>query len=1277
MKKNRGCRNWFGLPYVSANVVYQRYDGGGNPVGLVTNLLNAGGAVTYTGNDFYSEYGDNSAIYPETAQPQFQTVEYDFWQPYSVNIYASYPDIYSLPGNPNWNATGMVIYGSETTNWTALPLMPVNLTGNLFFRLRSDISSDGSGLPDWWELEYFGHTGIDPYADPDGDGWNNLQEFQNGTSPTAFNTPPAPQGLTVSYNANNNTAAVNWLPSPGPVTGYTITDSAGNATNVSATATSFQNVVGASVGGYTVTADYAGGNSAASSVALHPSPPNYAFINGAHGYVNLVLYDPPADLSDVIIHRTSQQSTSYINGVLVKFWPVGSAANYPNDLADGDFDIPAASFTNGIAAIPAAQMFSFGSYNLTVQTIRSNGLSSAVWTGSYVYNNVFVDGRAQLKDNLRFRLRAASDNGPFEVFPTLEPTNYVYAGFYDSYSYFSPLQPFSENNYFRNFVFDANNLLTTNSTDNVYNGIEIAGALIGMPATGVFYAYPYDTIYYDDDSYFVDTDVALSSTPGWQADFSGFITTNGLPSAPASVLTASLSQYILPDYDAVTIGYSPASDQNFNGLNCLAQLAVVYTNNQFVYVTQSPGAAPLSEVMYLDYDQPDLQVADYYFARPGIDPLPEQGFNARPSPFSPTNTTPLMIAGVGQPMPQIAGYAKLAVTNGYSGVYGYLGQYFDKAYQITNGVVTTNSAGVLSPYGNFFATQPGAAALVTMPDVDTGQRGTNIVYAISLNMDANHDGNMDLSFNGTDATSQSQPYTFWANNNYDRWDYDGVFLTPEQDDLLTNGVADCNYTDFFGNRIIPDTRDLEDFARLWVCGVTSNLLAALPSGSTVTLSWGDVGSPNPGNPTIDLFQAADADGGIGYLTNETIATEQIDSAQAAYVGRVSPGQSIQLNANFFGSTWRGDHFIWCGVSNGTGGLILTIADASGNVLGQTTAYIQIQDIKNMYERWTVGDEPGVAPLANAIPATEGLSVGASAFEYTPPQNTNTPYILVVHGYNMAVWEKDTYAQTAFKRLYWQGYQGRFGAFNWPTFNNPFQFDASESQAWQSGLGLLNLLTKLNAEYPGNVYLLAHSMGNIVAGEALKEAETNYVVNTYIAAQGAVPAHCYDPTTATMGLTVDSGTPDRHAYYPTNGGACYFNGIGGASKYVNFFNQNDWALTIAWPLDQNAKPATGTLLGYSFSAPDSYYENFGFAQIYFPEDTYEIFSQIIQGRCNELGAQIDVGGPFKKGAVYQEIELDDSPYNFGGDHIFHSAEFRSDNAQRWQFWNQVLVQMGLN
>lgn len=45
----------------------------------------------------------------------------------------------------------------------------------------------GDGIPDWWKAKY---GVIDPNADPDGDGWSNLQEFLHGGNPTNDNRTP-------------------------------------------------------------------------------------------------------------------------------------------------------------------------------------------------------------------------------------------------------------------------------------------------------------------------------------------------------------------------------------------------------------------------------------------------------------------------------------------------------------------------------------------------------------------------------------------------------------------------------------------------------------------------------------------------------------------------------------------------------------------------------------------------------------------------------------------------------------------------------------------------------------------------------------------------------------------------------------------------------------------------------------------------------------------------------------------------------------------------------
>jgi hypothetical protein len=60
-------------------------------------------------------------------------------------------------------------------------------TTNLSLTLNTPmVDTDHNGLPDDWEMHYFGHLGVDPNADPDGDGVTNLQEYLNGTDPTDY-----------------------------------------------------------------------------------------------------------------------------------------------------------------------------------------------------------------------------------------------------------------------------------------------------------------------------------------------------------------------------------------------------------------------------------------------------------------------------------------------------------------------------------------------------------------------------------------------------------------------------------------------------------------------------------------------------------------------------------------------------------------------------------------------------------------------------------------------------------------------------------------------------------------------------------------------------------------------------------------------------------------------------------------------------------------------------------------------------------------------------------
>lgn len=322
-----------------------------------------------------------------------------------------------------------------------------------------------------------------------------------------------------------------------------------------------------------------------------------------------------------------------------------------------------------------------------------------------------------------------------------------------------------------------------------------------------------------------------------------------------------------------------------------------------------------------NFAAPALETVDYYFNsqtpafqyQAALPPLP-----GTPD-FSVKNTTPLLIAPLGQPY-TVAGWAKQAITNGYAGKFGYLEQYFDRAYRMSNGVATTNQTGLLSPYGEFFPTEPGPTALVTKPDLETGARGTAVVQVVKLQTDVDHNLQMDLSFAGPDNTSQARPMVWWLNT--DRDDF-GSGTNLDHDVWMPPGATTNDYS--FGQ--IRTMRNLEDFARLWICGMPT-----LPTNQdySVQIGWSQIDS---GTPKLRLYRASETNGGIGYLTNITIASQQILDYNIP-IGEVTPTSSLSLPTSWF-TNGLPRYFLFEAGAAGKGALTLTIAQGT-NTIAQTS-----------------------------------------------------------------------------------------------------------------------------------------------------------------------------------------------------------------------------------------------------------------------------------------------------------------------------------------------------
>jgi pimeloyl-ACP methyl ester carboxylesterase len=309
----------------------------------------------------------------------------------------------------------------------------------------------------------------------------------------------------------------------------------------------------------------------------------------------------------------------------------------------------------------------------------------------------------------------------------------------------------------------------------------------------------------------------------------------------------------------------------------------------------------------------------------------------------------------------------------------------------------------------------------------------------------------------------------------------------------------------------------------------------------------------------------------------------------------------------------------------------------------------------MYDTWTVSGSP---PSSTAT--------GSSVYNSSSPETGQ--YVLFVHGMGMSSDDKVYFANTAYKRLWWQGYKGRFGAFDWPCLGFT-SYDTSEYNAWQSAKALSNKLADLNAAYPNNVYLFAHSQGNVVAGEALKLNNTNgNGVQAYVACQAAVSAHAYDAYTSEwtpiFGSSYD--TPDDYADYPPTG-ETYFNGVNSGGSEANFFNTYDFALGW-WVTDQRTKPD----IGYNYWQTN-YWE--GNTQLNYPNDTYKIFAFCVQSRSFALGTTSNVGGFYN--VNLPDVWGNSDPFgNNYSDHCWHSAEFLFSTLEQGEWWATLKSDLGL-
>jgi len=456
-----------------------------------------------------------------------------------------------------------------------------------------------------------------------------------------------------------------------------------------------------------------------------------------------------------------------------------------------------------------------------------------------------------------------------------------------------------------------------------------------------------------------------------------------------------------------------------------------------------------------------------------------------------------------------------------------------------------------------------------------GKTHAVLLLPVDIAVDANRDGVIKFAGNygdsavagkPADVTTQDKPFRFWINDDND---------SGEQDHPGSNAKDSDSNT-------IVSLRDLEDFTRLHLN--IGGLQDGIADGTiTVGLEWRNA----TGSPSIKVFQAAEVDGGDQYLKTDVAAGNQKTGTFGTALGTVSNGGSFKFPASFWQSNLMGlpkldaahpnRYLLFEGVTEGKGQLVLTFWKGSTRMGEGGSLWMDLMNIKKMYQS-SEGDMLAGAPLGES--------------EQT---------VVCVHGWNMSPDGSRNYAETMFKRLWHRGFKGRFAYFRWNTYwitatdvigtltTQYFaNYNNSEYIAWTQGAPALKSFVESLPYESKNI--AAHSMGNIVVGEAMR---LGMHVNNYALMQPAVPAACYDERevlkqTSTyqhsfLGVNVtmwDEASPDDDPDDATRNMAYrgMLKDIGQNGNLILFYLPNDAATSNAWELNNDLTKPSGTLSG---------------------------------------------------------------------------------------------------
>jgi hypothetical protein len=1078
---------------------------------------------------------------------------------------------------------------------------------------------DQNGLPDAWELQYFGSTGVDPNADPDGDEISNLYEYLNHTDPTDFFDGTL-TGLAITGGGDQRGDPGTLLPVPVSVRVSSVNFAGVNNAPVT---------VMIAQGGARLVAINADPNLSSDSLTLRAN----AYDNDGYPVAQFYILLPSGP--DVSVIRASTHGGSQSVSASTTAVAVDSSLGVPTDLSVTITSTSTAQLTWTVTnPLPTTLQASVdgGKTWVTLGTVTA-GLTSATVTGltpgRQTKFRVFSGGTPSETNNTSFGLPDPSSGSP-------PPPPSGGGGASDSADAVPLAAPVVE-------------------VDQAEFDYGHTGGYLGMRNSGTLYKNKeiVETTHIvksdDSEEYTGSTTQTFAWIPGHESFGRGDreVTNTSVTGAYGGALFVPYQTVIWTDsvLRLESTGLLPQGSTASKTItlsnpftNADAEAAGAAADLQFYGEFYEPGAND-SYHAYLRHGHGnyDILLAKYRF-RVNADPNVVVLWDVR---FTPENGGPVQ-----------------------------------HDFQSWQGDGSTYSPG----------------HLLDPRLLNGGKNGSYKIVVISaeLMVDGNRDGEMsfdDPAVHDADQTSEEKPYRFWVND-----DADGNLVGEE----IEGGSPD--YADSY----LKSMRDLEDFTRLWITfkGITE---PAKSGAITVQLEWKamDGGSNWPsdaGTPAINVFRAVETDGGNKYLSDEATAKSQVSygntpTEYSISLGRVGRGQPLTLPASFFATLSESQpnkFLLFEGAGEGRGQLVLTLQKDGQKIGEYPPLYLDLKDVRRMYERGKITLDASEIPDPWNNDNPPPLTWVWDPWNWPPDidPNAQDKTIAYVHGWRMTYGEYLLWADATFKRLWHSGYKGRFYSFRWPTYHgdnngpNPVDifkpggttYNPSEYRAWLSGPALANFVNGLpnaNARY-----LIAHSMGNVASGSALRN---NMQVTRYAMCNSAMAAMAYDgalqpndPSFETPDTDVD---PDTRQSF---GLANKFNPAG--TQIINFSLPQDYALGV-WALNneffkpQRIDLPAGKFYEYRSSAPAGSKLMLGeqggepIRDLRAVTSVPEAMGYVTKSRTRAAGVREDTGG-----SVVSFVHMGADGFEFGDE---HSAEWVYSLQATFPFWKEILKKFDID